>query len=96
MILEKVIEYSFVASLFVNAALFIPQIMRIIASKDSKEVSFITFFGFWLIQLATALHGFLRKDYLLAFGTLASMVTCGGVIWLIVFYRMKNQKQMFV
>lgn len=84
------IESSFVISLVVNALLFIPQVMRIIKSKDSKEVSFITFFGFWLIQLVTALHGFLRQDYLLAYGTLASMITCGAVIWLIVLYRIKK------
>lgn len=88
-ITDKIIEYSFVLSLFVNAVLFIPQIMRIVASKDSKEVSFITFFGFWLIQLATTLHGFIRKDYLLAYGTLASMLTCGCVILAILFYRKK-------
>lgn len=88
---DKIIEYSFILSLFVNAVLFIPQIMRIVASKDAKEVSFITFFGFWLIQLATTLHGFLHRDYLLAFGTLGSMVTCGYVLWLIVLYRIKNK-----
>lgn len=92
MILDKVIEYSFAISLVANTLLFIPQIMRIIASKDSKELSFITFFGFFLIQLSTTLHGFLKKDYLLAFGTLASMVTCGGVIWLIVYYRINVRK----
>ncbi|MCD6044866.1 MAG: Uncharacterized protein K0R48_29 [Gammaproteobacteria bacterium] len=90
MIFDKIIESSFTISLVVNAALFIPQIMRILKSKDAKEVSFITFFGFWLIQLATTLHGFLNRDYLLAFGTLASMVTCGTVIWLIILYRAKK------
>ncbi|MBY0377516.1 MAG: hypothetical protein K2Q33_03000 [Gammaproteobacteria bacterium] len=88
---DKIIEYSFILSLFVNAVLFIPQIMRIVASKDAKEVSFITFFGFWLIQLATTLHGFIHGDYVLAYGTLASMLTCGYVIWLIIFYRLKNR-----
>ena len=95
MIWDNIIEYSFAASLFVNAVLFIPQIMRLWASKDSKEVSFITFFGFWLIQLATTLHGFLKKDYLLAFGTLASMVTCGIVIIAIIFYRINGKGKNF-
>lgn len=93
MILNNIIEYSFMIGLIINAVLFIPQMMRIIANKDSKEVSFITFFGFWLIQLVTALHGFLKQDYLLAFGTLSGMITCGGVIFFIIFYRIKNKKQ---
>ena len=91
MIYGNIIEYGFILSLVVNAALFIPQMMRIMTNKDSREVSFITFFGFWLIQFITTLHGFLRQDYLLAFGTLASMITCGGVNGLIVFYRMKHK-----
>ena len=91
-IADNVIELSFVFGLFVNAALFIPQCISIIANKDSREVSFITFFGFWLIQLTTTLHGFLKQDYLLAWGTFISMVTCGWVIWLIVYYRYKNKK----
>ncbi len=95
MIVDKMIEYSFTSSLVVNALLFIPQIIRILKNKDSKEVSFITFFGFWLIQFVTTLHGFLRQDYLLAFGTLASMVTCGAIIWLIIFYRVKKRTQKF-
>jgi MtN3 and saliva related transmembrane protein len=95
MIIDKMIEYSFVISLFINAALFIPQIMRLMASKDSKEVSFITFFGFWLIQLATVLHGFIRKDYLLAWGTLASMMTCGVVVFLILLYRNNNMYKIY-
>jgi MtN3 and saliva related transmembrane protein len=90
---DNLIEFSFALSLFINAALFIPQCRSIMINKDSREVSFITFFGFWLIQLATTLHGFLKHDYLLAFGTLASMVTCGYVIWLIVYYRLKKNKK---
>ncbi len=90
MLTKTIVEYSFLLGLFVNAALFIPQCMRIIASKDSRELSLITFFGFWLIQLSTVLHGFIVKDYTLAFGTLVSMITCGYVIGLIVYYRIKK------
>jgi MtN3 and saliva related transmembrane protein len=85
------IEISFSLGLFINAALFIPQAIRIIKNKDAKEVSFITFFGFLLIQIATSLHGFLNNDYLLTYGTLLSIVTCGTVVVLIAFYRIKNR-----
>ncbi len=89
MVYDHIVEVFFALSLFINAALFIPQAMRLFAKKDSSELSFITFFGFWLIQLVTTLHGFIQKDWLLAFGTLLSMATCGCVIWLIIYYRMK-------
>lgn len=84
---DHIIELSFLISLLINAMLFIPQIMRLLANKDSKELSFITFFGFWLINLVTALHGFITKDYLLAYGTILSLITGGLVVWLIVYYR---------
>lgn len=92
MLMKNLVEISFALGLFINAALFVPQAFRLIKKKDSEEVSFITFFGFWLIQLTTTLHGFIRKDYLLAFGTLLSMITNGHVIWLILYYRIKSRE----
>jgi len=88
--MENIIEISFSLGLFINAVLFIPQIMRIVKSKSAKEISFITFFGFWLIQLSTVLHGVLKKDYLLTYGTILSMITCGYVVWLIMYYRLRK------
>lgn len=89
---KDIIEVGFSLSLFINAILFFPQIIRMIREKTSKGVSFITFFGFLLIQLWTAMHGFLRKDYLLAYGTILSMITCGWVTILIVRYRYKKRE----
>ncbi len=93
--INNLIELSFSAGLFVNAALFIPQGLRIIGKKEASSVSLITFVGFWIIQLTTLSHGFLKKDYLLAYGTLISMLTCGYVIWLIIYYRIKNKNGFF-
>jgi MtN3 and saliva related transmembrane protein len=90
--MENVIEFFFGISLFINAVLFIPQIARLIISKDAREISFITFFGFCFIQLITVLHGVIRKDYLLAIGTSLSLITCGFVVILIIYYRLKNKK----
>ncbi len=87
----RLIEISFSIGLFINAALFIPQGLRILANKDSANVSFTTFCGFWFIQLTTLLHGVLRHDYLLAIGTLISMTTCGFVTYLIIYYRVRNR-----
>ena len=45
------IESLFGMGLFVNAALFIPQAIKLFREKDSKELSLITFLGFNAIQL---------------------------------------------
>ena len=94
--IKYIVEISFSVSLFVNAVIFIPQALRILINKDTKNVSFTTFFGFWLIQLVTTLHGFLHQDYLLAYGTLLSMITCGYVIWLLVYYKVKNRHDKYI
>lgn len=90
--MEYIIEAVFSLGLFINAVLFIPQIIRLKKSKSSKGVSFITFFGFLLIQLSTVFHGLLKHDNLLVMGTLLSMLTCGCVTWLVVYYRLKPNK----
>lgn len=87
--LETVIEIIFGLGLFINAGLFIPQIIRLYKTKDAKGLSLITFAGFNLIQFFTLLHGYLHKDYLLVFGYLLSLMACGMVTILIIFYRNK-------
>lgn len=86
-IADYIIEYGFSISLLVNAALFIPQIMTLIKSKSAIGVSLITFAGFNVIQIFTMLHGLLAHDYLLASGYLLSIITCGTVSMLVVYFR---------
>jgi MtN3 and saliva related transmembrane protein len=84
---ENIIEAIFSLGLFINAALFVPQAIKIFKTKDSKELSLLTFAGFNFIQLFTLLHGYLHKDYLLIIGYALSIITCGTVTLLIIFYR---------
>lgn len=86
-IAEYIVQYGFSISLLINAALFIPQIITLIKKKSAVGVSLITFAGFNVIQLFTMLHGLLEKDYLLAGGYLLSIITCGWVSCLIVYYK---------
>lgn len=86
-IIVDIIQAIFELGLFINALLFIPQAVKIIKDKGAKDVSFITFFGFWLISLSVALHAYIAKDYLLLFGTSLSLITCGLVVLLILIYR---------
>ncbi|WP_028389321.1 PQ-loop domain-containing transporter [Legionella fairfieldensis] len=85
-----VVEFGFSISLLVNALLFLPQIKALLKNKSAEGVSLITFAGFNVIQLFTLLHGLLIGDYLLVAGYLLSLLTCGAVTVLIVYYR-KNR-----
>ncbi len=87
MIVKDTINIFFVLSLIVNAGLFIPQALRLIKFKNSEELSVITFFGFWLINISIVLHALITKDLLLFWGTMLSVITSGVVAWLILYYR---------
>jgi MtN3 and saliva related transmembrane protein len=74
-------------AMFINAGLFIPQIVKLVKTKDAGDLSLMTFLGFNFIQLFMALHGLLNNDTLLLTGALISLVTCGSVSILIMKYR---------
>ena len=84
---DWVIEFGFTMSLLANALLFIPQIITLIKKKSSEGVSLVTFGGFNVIQIFTILHGFMAHDYVLAGGYFLSIITCGTVTALIIYYR---------
>jgi MtN3 and saliva related transmembrane protein len=85
--LRELIEFLFGAGLFINALLFLPQIYVLVKSKDAKGISFVTFFGFSILQLITISYGFMKQDFLLAFGTMPSFLLCTVISLLIVIYR---------
>jgi MtN3 and saliva related transmembrane protein len=87
--LNGFIEVIFSLGLFINALLFIPQIIKLYKTKDAIGFSLITFAGFNIIQLFTALHGFLHNDILLMLGNFISLCTCGIVTGMIIFYKLK-------
>lgn len=83
MVIKNIVELLFSLALFVNFLLFVPQAIKIFKKKHAKDVSITTFLGFFLIQMAIALHGLFVQDYFLFFGYVLSMITCGSVIILI-------------
>lgn len=89
-IFSIIIEAVFSLALFINALLFLPQALKLIQQKKSGDISFTTFAGFNLIQLAMIAHGILVHDYLLVWGMMLTFVTCGFVSFLIIYYRVKN------
>jgi len=87
--IKAIIDFLFGIGMIANAALFIPQAWVIYKSKSAKNLSFATFAGFNFIQIFTALHGFMIKDYLLAGFMGLSFITCGMVTLMIFLYRNK-------
>lgn len=84
---EQFINFGFSVSLLVNALLFIPQVLHLLKAKSAEGLSFITFFGFNIIQIFTIIHAYFVGDYILLAGFLLSFFTCGLVSILIIYYR---------
>lgn len=85
--ITEFIDTFFAIGLFINAALFIPQGVRLYRLKQSKDVSLITFSGFCFMQLTSVLYGYIHKDYILMYGFLLSFLLCVSVLLLIIKYR---------
>lgn len=92
MFFAKVIEIFFSLALFINALLFIPQALKIIRNQHADDVSLLTFMGFLAIQLLVIAHGILHHDKLLIIGTGLSLISCGAVVLLIIYFRIKTLK----
>jgi MtN3 and saliva related transmembrane protein len=93
MSIRWIVEDGFLLSLVVNALLFVPQIIAIYKTRSAGNLSLATFLGFNIIQIFTAWHGFLIKDYLLALGTCLSILTCGVVTILIIYFNFLNGRK---
>jgi MtN3 and saliva related transmembrane protein len=89
--MEILIEGCFSLSLFINAALFVPQVYQLFKTKNANDLSLLTFAGFTVIQLVVILHGFLHNDYLLVAGTMLSLLPCGMITALIVIYQYRRK-----
>lgn len=72
---QLTVDWLFGIALFINAALFIPQIVRIIRQKSSRDVSLITFNGFLVMQILGILYGVLNGDLTLVVGYGVSLLT---------------------
>jgi MtN3 and saliva related transmembrane protein len=80
-------EIGFSISLLANAILFVPQALKLYRAKTAKGVSFLTFFGFNIIQTFTAIHAYLTSDWILLMGSVLALFTCAIVTTLAYIYR---------
>lgn len=84
---EKLITVIFGFSLFINAALFLPQLIKLLKNKQAKDLSCVTFLGFCLIQLSAIAYGCLHKDMVMIVGYGLSFAACGSLTFLIFKYN---------
>jgi len=73
-----------------NALLFVPQVLAVWRKKSDEGISLITFGGFSILQAIGIVHGAYQHDLSLILGMAASLLTCGSVTSLTVFYRLKR------
>ena len=87
--MKQIVTFFFGLGFVFNASLFIPQALRIIQTKSSKNIALITFMGFNFIQLNGTLYGYYQNDPILMYGNLISFISCGTVTCLAIVYRHK-------
>lgn len=88
--MRDAIAFLFGLGLLGNAALFVPQAIAVWRKKTDEGISLITFGGFSILQVIGIVHGVLEHDMSLTVGMAASLLTCGTVTVLTVFYRVRR------
>jgi MtN3 and saliva related transmembrane protein len=88
--MREIFAWLFGLGLGCNAALFVPQAIALWRKKTAEGVSLMTFGGFSVLQAIGIVHGALEHDWSLILGMTASLVTCGSVTGLTIFYRMRR------
>jgi MtN3 and saliva related transmembrane protein len=88
--IKSFIEVGFGLGMFVNAVLFLPQVIKIYKTRNVQSLSLITFAGFNTIQLFSLLHGYIHKDYIFMFGMSLSLILSGSVTSLIIIQKNKK------
>ncbi len=90
--MKQIVAIIFGLGLGCNALLFVPQALALWRKKSSEGVSLLTFGGFSVLQAIGIVHGFYQRDLSLILGMAASLLTCGTVTALTVFYRFRTSR----
>ncbi|MDR3186887.1 MAG: hypothetical protein LBT63_00430 [Holosporaceae bacterium] len=84
------VELMFGVGMFVNAALFIPQAVKIYRTREVGDLSILMFVGFNVVQIFSILHGYIHRDFILMAGFLLSLIFSGTITVLILLYDKKD------
>jgi len=88
--MKQFVAVVFGLGLVCNALLFVPQALALWRKKNSEGVSLLTFGGFSVLQAIAIVHGFYQHDRSLILGMAASLITCGTVTFLTIYYRLRR------
>ena len=88
--MKEIVAVIFGLGLLCNALLFVPQVIAVWRKKSDEGISLITFGGFSVLQAIGIVHGVYQRDASLILGMAASLLSCGTVTLLTVFYRMRR------
>lgn len=88
--MKEIVAVIFGLGLICNALLFVPQVLAVWRKKTDEGISLITFGGFSVLQLIGIVHGLYQHDLSLILGMSASLLSCGSVTALTVFYRFRR------
>lgn len=88
--MKQIVAIIFGLGLGGNALLFVPQIFAVWRKKSGEGISLVTFGGFTILQIIGIVHGLYQQDLSLSLGMAASLLTCGTVTGLTIFYRMRR------
>jgi MtN3 and saliva related transmembrane protein len=88
--MKEIVAVIFGLGLGGNALLFVPQILAVWRKKTDEGISLVTFGGFTILQAVGIVHGHYQHDLSLMLGMEASILTCGTVTALTIFYRVRR------
>ena len=88
--MKQIVAVIFGLGLLCNALLFVPQALAVWRKKTDEGISLITFGGFSILQGIGIVHGAFQQDLSLILGMAASLLSCGAVTCLTLFYRMRR------
>ncbi len=91
--MKDIVAALFGFGLFCNALLFVPQAIAVWRKKTDEGISLITFGGFSILQIIGIAHGVLQQDRALIFGMSASLLSCGTVAVLTLYYRVRRLRR---
>ena len=88
--MKEIVAVIFGLGLLCNALLFVPQVLAVWRKKSDEGISLITFGGFSVLQVIGIIHGVYQHDPSLIIGMSASLLSCGSVTALTIFYRIRR------
>jgi MtN3 and saliva related transmembrane protein len=91
-LMKQIVAVIFGLGLICNALLFVPQVIAVWRKKTDEGISVITFGGFSILQAIGIMHGIYQQDLSLILGMAASLLSCGTVTLLTLFYRMRRRQ----